>query len=150
MIPKTLFNVARQVPETREQDWGDQVTGILDDLIDGAEAALTRDGSGNLLPKAPSASNTLASLATLTPTAAVHKIQGSGGAVTLHATTAIADGTADGQLLLLQGAHAANTVTIPAASNTNLNGPCTLGLGETLYLRWDLALSAWYEITRSN
>lgn len=148
-IERELFNEDRNVPQDDEEDWGVEVTTELSDLLEGLNFSHVKV-SGNILQREQSASNTLAALATLTQTAPVHLIQGSGGAVSLNATTAIADGSFDGQLLTLVGAHASNFVTVPAAANTSLRGPCTLELGDVLRLRWSSGNSAWEELSRNN
>jgi len=153
-ISKTLFGTTRLVPETGEpfseaDVWGDEVTGILTDLIDAVDATIVQDGS-NFFVRPSVASSTLAASATLTPTASVHRVQGNGGAVTLSTGTAIANGAEDGQTLVLVGAHATNTVSVRHGANTALNGNITLGLDEAITLRWDEATGDWAEESRSN
>jgi hypothetical protein len=76
-------------------------------------------------------------------------IQGSGGAVTITASPAIAAGTVVGQQLHIIGRSNTNTVTIPNQSGSvELNGPCTLGASDMLTLVWDSA--AWVEKCRNN
>jgi len=149
-ITKTLFDTARQVPENEEEGWGPPVTGQLGDLLDGADKVLMKSGI-NILMRESVASNTLAAAATLTQTAMVHRVQGSGGAVTLSATTPIAAGVKDGQKMKLQGAHATNTVTVPGSSDTTfLNGDVVLGLHHKIELEWDSAAGKWLECNRSH
>ncbi|MCG2713046.1 MAG: right-handed parallel beta-helix repeat-containing protein [Candidatus Omnitrophica bacterium] len=81
-------------------------------------------------------------------------------AVTLNATTAIADGKAIGDMLILEGASDANTVTIPNNANVKLSGApggsaenyggtqAVLGLEDTLKLLWNG--TDWLEIGYSN
>lgn len=149
-IAKTLFGTVRQVPERKETGWGAQVTGILDDLIDFANAFGFLFGADSPGMKFSVATSTLAAAATLTPTATLHRVQGTPGAVTLSAATPIAAGAFNGQLLLLTGAHAANTVTIQTGGNVDLNGDITLGLGQSVMLVWNSTRSAWEELNRSN
>lgn len=149
-ITKTLFDTSRQVPENEEEGWGGNVTGQLGDLLDGADRILLKSGS-NVLTRSQAASNTLAGGATLTQTAPVHRVQGSGGAVTLSATTPIAAGVKDGQELEIEGDHATNTVTIPGSSNTTaLNGDAVLAKYHVLRLRWHHADGKWIERGRSH
>jgi hypothetical protein len=58
-------------------------------------------------------------------------------AVTLNITTAIADGKAIGDILILEGTSDANTVTVPNNANTLLGAARTLGLEDTLKLLWN-------------
>ncbi|MDP3015141.1 MAG: right-handed parallel beta-helix repeat-containing protein [bacterium] len=71
-------------------------------------------------------------------------------AVTLNATTAIADGKSSGDMLILEGTSDTNTVTIPHNANTILSGASskTLGLEDILKLLWNG--SDWVEIAYSN
>lgn len=149
-LPKILFGTSRDVPLTDERQWGAAVTGILADLIDAVDSlGLLLDTDIGLL-RLESATTALAAGATLTVTHPVHKVAGSGGAVVLDGTTAIADGSIDGQLLTLFGTDDVNTVEVPAAANTQLNGPCILTNGDALEMFWDATLSAWRERNRSN
>ncbi len=149
-LPKVLFGTSRDVPLDDERGWGATVTGVLADLIDFADSLGLLSASDVALPRFEAATTALAAGATLTPTHPVHRISSTGGAVVLSAATAIADGSVDGQLLVLFGTSDANTVEVPAAANTQLNGPCILTNGDCLELYWDLALSAWRERSRSN
>lgn len=146
-ISVPFLEQTRQIPQTDEENWGDELTDYLVDLAE--LDALIEFAADVLYPKRTSASSTLASGTTLTPSAPVHLLTGSGGAITLSASTAIADGAADGVELLLAGDHAANFVTLLDAANTLLNGPCQLRQHEFLYLRWSAAQSAWVEVARS-
>ncbi len=69
-------------------------------------------------------------------------------AVVLNATTAIADGAAVGQVLILQGTSDTNTVTLNDGANVQLGATRTLGLNDTLSLIWDGA--NWIETAFSN
>jgi hypothetical protein len=78
------------------------------------------------------------------------RIQGSGGAVTITANPQIAAGS-DGQMVILEGENAANTVTISNGTGLSLNGGVgfTLGQGYTITLLYDATLSLWVEVSRS-
>lgn len=145
-IAVELFGTDRNVPETGERGWGDDVTDLLVTLAEAVDATVSNSTTPS--PRLASASASLAALGTLTPTAATMLVSGTPGAVTLSATTAIADGPTDGQLLLILGG--ANAVTIPDGANTSLNGPATLTQDAALLLRWSDSLSRWIEISRSN
>lgn len=148
-VSKDLFDEARLVPETDEVDWDNEVTTILSDLLDGADRVLFRDSSLNIGIRLQSATSSLAASATLTPTAPIHKVQGSGGAVTLDTTTAIADGEKDGQVLRLVGLSDTNTVSIEHDSNVQLNGNVTLRKYEVLVLVWESTNGEWVEHFRN-
>jgi hypothetical protein len=90
----------------------------------------------------------LAASATLTAIRNWHRVSGNGGAVTLG-NPAIADGQANGQILLLTGTHASNTVTLLDANNVRLNGNITLGLYDALFLIWDDTVGDWIEVART-
>lgn len=135
------------IPETDETDWGEQVTNFL------VRTATMLDGVSALkstipVPLMKSTTSALAAGATLTPTHPTHRVSGSGSAVTLSASTSIANGTYNGELLRLEGDHATNTVTIQDASNVQLRGDITLGLNDTLDLVWDSTLGDWKETAR--
>lgn len=146
-ISKSLFDQVRLVPETDETGWGNEVTNQLVDLLDGADAILHQDGSDNILVRFQAASSSLAGSATLTPTSPVHKVVGSGGAVSI---TAIASGNKDGQLLVLIGTDNTNTVRVPYSATVLLNGDCILGDGDVLKLQWSTTASAWVEVGRNS
>lgn len=140
----------RVVPETPEQDWGDEVTNQLFDMLRAGDFAFFVDGSGNLGVRLQSVASTLADGATLTPTFPVHRVAGSGGAVTLSAITAITAGTKDGQLLILLGTSNTNTVRVLNGANTLLNGTVILGQGDVLELFWSSSLALWVERGRNS
>ncbi|MFO1488779.1 MAG: VCBS repeat-containing protein [Verrucomicrobiota bacterium] len=68
-------------------------------------------------------------------------------AVTLNTTTAIANGTTIGQVLILKGSGLF-AVTVPDNANTQLQADRALGSGDTLFLIWDG--SDWNEVSYSN
>jgi hypothetical protein len=74
---------------------------------------------------------------TLTPDCSYVRLSGSGGNVTLNATTAIANGELAGQMLILEGRDDAATVTIPNGANTQMPAARTLGQGDVLTLIWN-------------
>ena len=95
-----------------------------------------------------SVTTSLTNTATLTPGSGFVRISGSGGAVTLNATTAITSGSGTGLILVLEGTSDVNTVTIPDNANTRLAASRTLGLNDTLTLIWNG--SDWVELSFSN
>lgn len=152
---KLMGGSSYTIPEDNEAagTWGADATSFLDDVADLLNA-ISYLSAGQGLSIQTTTSSTLAASATLTPVTECHRVQGSGGAVTLDATTAIADGVVDGQLLELEGDHATNTVTIQSGANVTLNGDIELGIGEAysrnLMLRWNDTLSTWVERGRDS
>ena len=145
-----LWGVNHEVPATGETGWGSAVSTFLINKLDGMDGlSFKLTGNAIVFALETVTDSTLAASATLTPTAPAHRVQGSGGAVTLDATTAIADGASPNQLLKLEGAHATNTVTILDGANTDLNGLVTLALGEAIEIMWDPTRSVWQEQGRS-
>ncbi len=72
----------------------------------------------------------------------------SAAAATLSGTTAIVDGAAIGQLLLLINENAADAITINDGANTALTGNIALGPKDALMMIWDGA--DWVEFSASN
>lgn len=119
------------------------------DLALGVDSTALKKGSVAIPKKKPKAStDSLPAAGTLNPTAAEHRVQGTPGAVTLSAVTAIGDGQEDGERLSLKGTSNTNTVTILDGANTKLNGAMILGQYDYLELEWDG--SDWNEVARSN
>ena len=90
---------------------------------------------------------TVAATFTISPNTSYH-ILSAASAVTSSTTLAITAGVSVGQILILQGTHDTNTVTIKDSAGTSLAGDATLGVGDTLTLIW--SGSSWVEISRSN
>ncbi len=149
-IAKTLYGTSRDVPLTDERDWGNTMTNVVSDKIDGLDGISLLLATGKVLLKSEITTATIADTATLTPLTTVHRISGTGAAATLDGTTAITDGSIDGQWLLLIGNDNTNTVTIDDAANTRLNGQVILTLGDVIILIWDSTASEWQEIARNN
>lgn len=144
-----------------DNQFNNTVTRVQNDTSSGnALDSIARWSSGNEVRvskantftiRSPSV-NSLAAAATLTVAASAHHVAGSGGAVTLSATTAISAGSYDGQLLYLIGTDNTNTVTVPDSGNCNLGAARTLGAGDILVLMYviDDVADAWYEVSFSN
>ena len=73
-------------------------------------------------------------------------IAGSGGAVTVTATPQIAAAGSVGQMLILLGTSATNTVTLADGNGLGLNGAWVGGNNSSLTLIWNG--SVWYEVSR--
>lgn len=100
----------------------------------------------------PSADQSLANDAAVVVADGINRVVGNGGAVVLDTDPAIADGSADGQFIIIQGTSDSNTVQIADAVNTQLAGGVafTLGLGDTMQFIWDSGMSLWLEVSRSD
>lgn len=72
----------------------------------------------------------------ITPTSSYQPIT-STAEVTASATTAIADGAVNGQLLCLVNENASDVIHVPDAANTNLSGQADLGNDDILCVFWD-------------
>jgi hypothetical protein len=81
---------------------------------------------------------------TITP-ASSYLLLNPAAAVTLSATTALANGTHTGDIVILQGNNDVHTVTVPNNANTKLGAARTLGNHDMLMLMWDL--NDWLEIS---
>lgn len=148
-VLKSLFGVNYTIPESREKKWGPAATAVLTDLIDGLDGVATMVGGVPFL-SIPSSTTLLLDNGTLTPITPWHRIAGTSSAVELSTITAIGDGSKDGQLLVLTGTSATNTVVVPDGANTILNGEAVLGLHEALVLIWCTATGGdWIELFRS-
>lgn len=146
-ISATLFSSAVVIPQRREQHWGNSVTNILQNLVTMADGMALLI-SGVPVAKAQVVTATVAASATITPGYELYRLSGVGGAVTISSTEAVADGTASGQRLILQGVSNTNTVTILDDANTDLNGMSILRTGSSLVLIWDATRGLWCEIAR--
>ena len=73
-----------------------------------------------------------------------------GGAVTLTSNPSIADGI-NGQILVLRGSHATDTVTLTDGNGMQLNGSITLATNDTITLYYDAVITNdWIELSRSD
>lgn len=112
--------------------------------------------SSRLFAPTAGATQSLLAATAINPVGLKIKVVGNGGAVVLVATPTITAPATDGQLLLIQGTDATNTVTLQdegSLAGTGLElGAATrvLGLGDTILLTWDSATSKWYEVAFTN
>jgi hypothetical protein len=145
--PVPLWGTTRQVMGP-DQTEGYEVEGstLLQMLTKGVDGLSIRPGTV-VIPKASSTSTTLAGGATMTPTHPLHKVQGSGGPVTIGG---IAAGSTDGQMLCLRGDHASNFVTLQSdGANVIIQSDITLRQNDIIALRWDSVSAKWVEESRS-
>jgi hypothetical protein len=149
-VNTTLYGTVYAIPETDERNWGSTMTNFSTNSGNGLDGISLLLGTGKTLLKSEITTATIADAATLTPLTTVHRISGTGAAATLDGTTAIADGSVDGQWLCLIGNDNTNTVTIDTGANTTLNGQVVLTLGDVIFLIWDATASVWQEVARNN
>lgn len=150
-ITVTFRGVSFLVPETDEEDWGDQGTAQLVALLGGLDDTLKESAAGDILNQdTVGADLTISTGATLTWTHNIHGIQSDGGAITVGAVTGISAGEFDQQKLLLMGLSDTDTVQIDAAGNVDPNGAFVSQLGWWIEFRWDLTNSVWRERGRSH
>lgn len=145
-ISTSFLGTSYAIPETPEENWGTPVTNYLVALakIDNVSALV-----GALILLATKSADTVPTAgSTVTVTANWHRLLPA-SAVTLDTTTAITAGTVNGQVLLLMGTSATNTVSIIHNSNCQLNGNAVLGLYDWLLLIWDSSVGDWMEVTRN-
>lgn len=150
-ISQAYRGVTYIVPETDEEDWGDQGTTQLVALLAGGNETEFTSAASNVVKKAiVGADLTISAGGTITWVKNHHVVLGNAAAVTVDATTGISAGESDKQLLTLEGGHATNTVQLDHAGNCNLNGAVVLGLGHTITLRWSVVDTEWVEQHRSH
>lgn len=93
----------------------------------------------------------LAATSVIKPSATVMNIIATvgGGAVTLTSNPSIEDGI-NGQLLVLRGSSATDTITLTDGNGMLLAGTVTLGLNDILVLYYDgLVTKDWIEVSRT-
>lgn len=77
------------------------------------------------------------------------RVQGNGGAVDITANPQIANGSNEGQFLILAGSSDTNRVTLNEGDGLNLNEGQTISLGLDDYIMLIYRNSEWHELTRS-
>lgn len=124
-----------------------------------ASGALTVGGDVTASAKWFTPSSAIQSLLaanTISPSAGLIRVAGSGGPVILSSTPTITNPATDGQRLVIMGTSDANTVELVdkstlGGSNLNLagNANVVLGEGDIIELIWQSTFAGWYEIGRS-
>lgn len=119
-----------------QADTNDQV----DVAIGGADVvSVTASGlqiSGAYLILGEQAVISVTAGAIITPTGGYQPLT-SAAEVTASATTAIADGAVNGQIICLVNENASDVIHIPDTANTNLSGQADLGNDDMLCVMWD-------------
>lgn len=99
---------------------------------------------GTWLNLTPGTSITLTGDATITPNGTYQPLT-SASAVTCSTTTCVADGTRDGDLLIILNDNASDEITIDGTGgNVECKANVVLGAGDTLTLIWNDGDSNWY------
>jgi len=100
----------------------------------------------------PSADQARADDSTITIDNTIVRVAGDAGAAVLDTDPAIEDGASDGQIVIIQGTHDTNTVTIADAVNTANPGgvSCVLGANDTISYMWDSGESLWVATSQCN
>lgn len=154
--PHELFGATRTVPAAGDTNWGDNVSGILTDLIKAMNLMATLVGDVPYLIMSKD-EQTVTAGGTVEisddPAKGANRIVlTAGSAVTLGVSggaNTIDNGTKDGQTLLLVGTSDTNTVKLDSDHpNIGLNGDIILGLNDAIFLVWNA--SVWAEVSRSN
>ncbi len=120
---------------------GQNVTGftsvnVSDDLAVGDDTTLADATIGDWLMLTPSTTISVTAGAIITPTGTLQPLT-SGSAVTTSTSTAIANGTTSGQLLILHNKNATDAITIDGAgANVECGGNQAIGPTDTLVLHW--------------
>jgi hypothetical protein len=87
---------------------------------------------------------------TLTPTAAIYELTGTGSTNSANNTLSFGTGAETNQLVVLTVTNGStNNVHLVDSSPLFLSGNCTLGVNDTIML-WSASGSRWLELSRSN
>ncbi len=150
----TFNGVNYNIPLAGEVGWGDQVNAFLvavaaNALVSGSSVTnLVINNLTTQVETLEETSTVVAAGATVTPNRTNIDLS-SLSDVTLNTTTAISDGSAPGQLLILSNTDPTWTIKIQDAANTKMNGDVILSGGENIEFKWDATLK-WVEQRRSN
>ena len=119
---------------------GDIIAQGIDDGTDVNLGTTTSD----ILALTPSADTSIADGGSISPTSSLMRIQGDGAPVTVNS---IANGSKDGQVLILRGLNSTNTVTLQAGGNLVLNSNVRFVIGnrDTISFVFDDAEDLWIE-----
>lgn len=73
-------------------------------------------------------------------------VKGSGGPVDITANPQIADGSLDGQLIVLIGVDDTDTVTVENGTGISMDGDAVLKAGSSIMFAWDDAGDVWRQV----
>ena len=153
----SLFGTTRTIPAQGDTDWGENVSGILEDLSKAMDKMATLVGDVPYLLMSKDTQNKADGDAidiSADPDEGANRVEvTASGPISLGATdsNAIDDGLVDGQTLLVVGTSDTNTIRLPADhQNVDLNGDVVLAKNDAIFLMWDLPSTNWVELSRSN
>lgn len=131
-------------PESFE-DALDKLTMIVQELSRsvGLVESSSLAGDGALIRLADQSVAAVGTVTVGTNQRMLKNVQGSGGAVTASTSTPIADGSIDGQELILEGLSDTDTLTISDQGNVDIGGDITFYEGTVLGLYWNDDRSKW-------
>lgn len=136
------LTVADDLTSTDDITAGDDLT-VTDELLVSDDATITDDltaadvYAGDWLHLTASATVAVGSGATITPLGSFQPITSTAG-VTTSTSTAIADGSAAGDILILRNANASDAITVDGAGgNVECGGNVALGANDVLTLLWN-------------
>lgn len=96
----------------------------------------------------PSSDTAITAAGGITVTKAIMRVVGDGGAVDITANPQIVAGT-DGQVVIIQGTHDTNTVTLDDGNGLALSAQCVLAAQDNITLMYDSGDSEWIETSRT-
>lgn len=146
-----LFGETRTIPADGATNWGADVRGILEDLIEAVDKMSTLVSDVPYLVLQGTAYTFTGDAPYTCPVSSNRMTLTAGSAITLGAgaTDAIASVTKDGQTLLLVGTSDSNTIRLDSDhQNVIMNGDAVLGLNDAIWFMW--TGTDWIEISRSN
>jgi hypothetical protein len=118
----------------------------------------TGDGAGGIvdlkvivkeqLVYTPSSDIAITAAGGITVTKAIMRVAGDGSAIDITANPQIAAGT-DGQVVIIQGTHDTNTVTLDDGTGLALSAQCVLAAQDNITLMYDSGDSEWIETSRT-
>ena len=118
----------------------------------------TGDGAGGIvdlkvivkeqLVYTPSSDTAITAAGGITVTKAIMRVAGDSGAIDITANPQIAAGT-DGQVVIIQGTHDTNTVTLDDGTGLALSAQCVLAAQDNITLMYDSGDSEWIETSRT-
>lgn len=96
----------------------------------------------------PSSDTAITAAGGITVTKAIMRVAGDGGAIDITANPQIVAGT-DGQVVIIQGTHDTNTVTLDDGTGLALSAQCVLAAQDNITLMYDSGDSEWIETSRT-
>lgn len=95
----------------------------------------------------PSSDTAITAAGGITVTRKIMRVAGNGGAIDITADPQIVAGE-DGQIVIIQGTHDTNTVTLDDGTGLALSAQCVLAAQDNITLMYDSGDSEWIETSR--